>query len=213
MKEIIQLAGEELWLLPERAIYWPAYRRLLIADTHFGKISHFRKHGIGMPPEAAKTNLLRLEHLLYSSRAKEVYFLGDLFHSDLNQEWLAFKQVIALFPTTQFHLIGGNHDILDELSYYRARLDYHPHGMALGPFYLSHEPLDECEGYNLCGHIHPGVRLKGGGRQSLRLSCYYFNDRQGILPAFGEFTGSHIMPVKKGDRIYVLAEGRVIEMS
>ena len=33
----VQLAGEELWLLPEKAIYWPAQQALLIADVHFGK--------------------------------------------------------------------------------------------------------------------------------------------------------------------------------
>lgn len=213
MKEIFEIEGQELWLLPERAIYWPAQRALFIADTHFGKVSHFRKHGIKVPEEAARTNLLRLEKLLLATHAKSVYFLGDLFHSELNREWLGFKQVIALFPQTEFHLIGGNHDILDELSYYRARLTYHPEGLALGPFFLSHEPLDESNGFNLCGHIHPGVILKGHGRQSLRLACYYFNHRQGILPAFGEFTGTHALKVKKGDKVFVIAESRVIEVS
>ncbi|QNR22612.1 ligase-associated DNA damage response endonuclease PdeM [Croceimicrobium hydrocarbonivorans] len=213
MKELISISGEELWLLPERAIYWPDQRRLFIADTHFGKISHFRKNGIKLPEEAAKENLLRLERLLYATQAKEVYFLGDLFHSELNQEWLGFKQVIALFPSTEFHLIGGNHDILDEMSYYRARLKYHPEGLKLGPFFLSHEPLEEFEGYNLCGHIHPGVRLKGAGRQSLRLACYFFSPNQGILPAFGEFTGTFNLKVKKEDRVFVIAENRVIQIN
>ncbi len=210
MKERIEIAGVELWLLAEKAIYWPEERRLFIADTHFGKISHFRKNGIKMPEGAARQNLIRLEKLLYSTQAKEVYFLGDLFHSELNREWLGFKQVIALFPATQFHLIGGNHDILDELSYYRARLEYHPNGLRLDPFYLSHEPLEEFEGYNLCGHIHPGVRLRGTGRQSLRLACFHFSPRQGILPAFGEFTGFHTLKVRKTDRVFVITDDRVI---
>lgn len=213
MKERISIEGVELWLLPQKAIYWPEERRLFIADTHFGKISHFRKHGIKVPAEAAKQNLLKLEELLLATQAKEVYFLGDLFHSDLNREWLGFKQVIALFPATEFHLIGGNHDILDELSYYRARLKYHPQGLKLGPFFLSHEPLEKSDGYNLCGHIHPGVRLKGSARQSLRLPCYYFNHRQGILPAFGEFTGTHVLKINKQDQVFVIAEDRVIEIS
>lgn len=213
MKERIEIEGEELWLLPERAIYWPAKRSLFIADTHFGKISHFRKHGIKLPEKAAKNNLQRLEKLLLQTHAQQVYFLGDLFHSEMNREWLGFKQVIALFPNTEFHLIGGNHDILDELSYYRARLKYHPEGLFLKPFFLSHEPLEEHEGYNLCGHIHPGVILRGQGRQSLRLACYYFSGKQGILPAFGEFTGTHALKIKKGDQVFVIAEDRVIEVS
>lgn len=214
MMERATIEGIELWLLAQKAIYWPDKRRLLIADTHFGKISHFRKNGIRVPEEAAKENLSRLERLLYETRAIEVYFLGDLFHSELNREWLGFKQVIALFPNTEFHLIGGNHDILDELSYYRARLVYHPETLKLGPFLLSHEPLEEeYEGYNLCGHIHPGVRLRGTGRQSLRLACFHFGPNQGILPAFGEFTGTHRVEPKKSDRVFVIAEDRVIEIT
>lgn len=213
MKERVRIKGVELWLLAQKAMYWPDKRRLFIADTHFGKISHFRKHGIKIPEEAAQQNLIKLEKLLYTTQAQEVYFLGDLFHSDLNREWLGFKQVIALFPATVFHLIGGNHDILDDLSYYRARLIYHRHGLILPPFFLSHEP-EVKEGYfNLCGHIHPGVRLRGAGRQSLRLPCFYFNSRQGILPAFGEFTGTHLLEVKKNDKVFVITDQRVIEIN
>ncbi len=214
MKEIFELEGEELWLLAQRAIYWPKERSLFIADTHFGKVSHFRKHGIKVPSAAAQENLKSLEQLLYSTQAQKVYFLGDLFHSEMNHEWLGFKQVIALFPKTEFHLIGGNHDILDEVSYYKARLILHPETLSLGPFLLSHEPLeDDFDGYNLCGHIHPAVRLKGNGRQSLRLTCFYFGAKQGILPAFGTFTGSHTLKVKKEDSVFVILEERVIQVA
>lgn len=214
MKERLEIAGQELWLLAERAIYWPEQRSLLIADTHFGKVGHFRKHGIKVPEEAAQENLKKLESLLYATQAQKVYFLGDLFHSEMNKEWLSFKQVIALFPQTEFHLIGGNHDILDELSYYRARLTVHPETLNLGPFVLSHEPLEgEFEGYNLCGHIHPGVRLKGPGRQSLRLACFFFGPKQGILPAFGTFTGTHALKANAKDQVFVILEGKVIQVS
>jgi DNA ligase-associated metallophosphoesterase len=213
MKEQIEIKGKKLWLLPSRAVYWPEERALFIADTHFGKISHFRKNGIRLPEGAAKENFKRLENLLHQVAPKYIYFLGDLFHSELNREWSGFKQVIALFPNSEFHLIGGNHDILDELSYYRARLIYHPKGLELPPFTLSHEPLEESMGYNLCGHIHPGVRMHGSGRQSLRLACFYFNSRQGILPAFGEFTGTYNLPIKKEDQIFVVTEKRVIKVS
>lgn len=214
MKESFEIAGEEIWLLAEKAIYWPEKRSLFIADTHFGKVGHFRKHGIGVPKEAAENNLKRLEALLYATQAQKVYFLGDLFHSEMNHEWLGFKQVIALFPKTEFHLIGGNHDILDELTYYRARLILHPDTLKLGPFLLSHEPLEnDFEGYNLCGHIHPGVRLRGQGRQSLRLACFFFGERQGILPAFGTFTGTHALKPKKSDQVFVILEGKVIQVN
>lgn len=216
MQEKHQIAGEELWLLAQKAMYWPARRVLFVADTHFGKVGHFRKHGIKIPTQAAEQNFSRMEALLTQIQPQEVYFLGDLFHSEMNQEWLQFKQMIALFPACTFHLIGGNHDILDQASYYRARLEFHPHELSLGPFLLSHEPLPNYQGergYNLCGHIHPGVRLRGLGRQSLRLACFHFMPHQGILPAFGAFTGTALREPKKADQVFVVLEDKVIEIS
>ncbi|MCF5637432.1 DEAD/DEAH box helicase, partial [Pseudomonas syringae] len=45
----ITLAGEELWLLADKAIYYPARRALLIADAHFGKAAAYRKLGQPVP--------------------------------------------------------------------------------------------------------------------------------------------------------------------
>ena len=45
----VRLAGEELWLLPEKALYWPAQQALLIADVHFGKAAAYRSLGQPVP--------------------------------------------------------------------------------------------------------------------------------------------------------------------
>ncbi|RBB99100.1 phosphoesterase, partial [Xanthomonas oryzae pv. oryzae] len=45
----LQLAGETVELLGERALYRPAHRALLIADLHLGKADVFRRAGIGLP--------------------------------------------------------------------------------------------------------------------------------------------------------------------
>ena len=42
----IQCAGETVWLLPERALWWPAQRMLMVADAHFGKAATFRARGV-----------------------------------------------------------------------------------------------------------------------------------------------------------------------
>jgi len=216
MQEKHNIAGEELWLLAQKALYWPRKRTLFVADTHFGKVGHFRKHGISIPPQAAEENFSRMEALLRQTQAQEVYFLGDLFHSEMNQEWLRFKQMIALHPACRFHPIGGNHDILEQASYYRARLEFHSGALQLEPFLLSHEPLENYlgeRGYNLCGHIHPGVRLRGRGKQSLRLACFHFMPHQAILPAFGAFTGTALREPKQEDQVFVVLEDKVIEIS
>jgi metallophosphoesterase superfamily enzyme len=64
--------------------------------------------------------------------------------------------------------------------------------------------------YNLAGHIHPGVNLVGRGRQSLTLPCFYFGSRQGFLPAFGMFTGLARIAPKKDDKVFVVADNKIM---
>jgi metallophosphoesterase superfamily enzyme len=87
----------------------------------------------------------------------------------------------------------------------------------MSPFLMRHHPLqpDElqtAEGYVLCGHIHPGVSLRGKGRQSLTLPCFAFGKRQAVLPSFGRFTGKVSMQHGQGDKIFGVLKDKVIEV-
>lgn len=207
------LQDEELLLLPQKAIFWKRKKALLLADTHFGKVTHFRKSGIAIPGRAAYRNMIIMEYLIKEFEPLEVIFLGDLFHSEMNTEWLIFKEVLKNYPQTCFRLVQGNHDILHELSYTGNRFELHTEALEMGPFRFTHEP-QECSGlYNLAGHIHPGVRLIGTGRQSMRLPCFWFGKNAGILPAFGQFTGLHLLKPTADDRVFVISGEEVMQMN
>lgn len=210
--EEIEIAGERMSLLPEKAIYWQSRHVLFIADLHIGKVSHFRKNGIPVPMQASTSNKNRLFLLLDSLDVREVIFLGDLFHSDYNDEWQILEELVSRYSDISFHLVVGNHDILQDKLYESTRLVLHRGVWHLGPFALSHEPDSETAGYNLCGHIHPGIHLRGRGRQSLRLPCFYFDDNQGILPAFGAFTGLYNLQATKTSQVYVIGDNKVIKV-
>lgn len=205
---IHELQGEQLQLLPEKAVYWPAEKTLLIADSHLGKVRHFRKSGIAIPGKAAYENLQRLESLLLNFKPDQVIFLGDLFHSEMNYEWLEIKIFLQKFSEISFVLIEGNHDLLPEASY--RQLEVHRKPLSYGPFLLSHEPLEISGSYNLCGHIHPGVRMTGMARQSMRLPCFFFGSHQAILPAFGSFTGLYLLKPGRQDQVFVVAGTKVM---
>ena len=214
--ESMELRGQELELLPQKAIYWKDQDTLLLADLHLGKSTHFRKHGIAVPNASKNKNWLLLHQLFRLEKLKEVIFLGDLFHSDYNRDWEVFGELIELYPSLHFHLVNGNHDVLDEKHYRNLGIELHKECLKLDPFILTHEPLEEGAQtglYNLAGHIHPGVRLRGKGRQSHRSACYFFGKNGGILPAFGSFTGLHTLEVKEGDKVYVIVENKVIPVS
>lgn len=206
------IANEEMILLSEKAIILPAHNTLLVSDLHFGKITHFRKNGIGLPPNAAKQDIAMLADLIKKIKPQSVIFLGDLFHSEYNDSWVSFKSMLDLFPDVAFHLVMGNHDILDERMYDGLNVTFQ---MEINDLVLTHEPMDVVidDKYNLCGHIHPGVRLKGSAKQSLRIPCFFFGQRTGILPSFGTFTGTHVLKPIKGDQVFVVKDDLVIQVN
>lgn len=212
--QTIQFFDQTLRLHPYKAIFWQEEKTLLVADVHLGKAQHFRRRGIPVPQGVSDANWDRLISLLLDFQPRRLIFLGDLFHSEYNQEWEELKQLIQQFEHISFELVLGNHDILHESQYTSANLKVHPEPYELAPFLLSHHPMEAipAECYNLAGHIHPCVYLSGQGRQRTRLACFYFGEEQGILPAFGTFTGMGTIRVKEGEKVYVIADDAVLEV-
>ena len=208
----VVLADQQMRLLAEKAIHLPDHDMLLIADLHFGKVEHFRKNGIGIPAGASDKDFRKLRNLVLKTNASKVVFLGDLFHSDFNSAWYGFQSLIRELDDYSFHLVVGNHDIMEVDKYDSLHVS---HQMEVGNLILTHEPLDVIieNKYNLCGHIHPGVRLRGRAKQNLRLPCFYFGKHTGILPAFGSFTGLHVLKPMEGDKVFVVNGDIVVEVT
>lgn len=212
--ENVTVAAECLELHPLRAVHRPQKKMLLLADLHLGKGAHFRKAGIAVPREVTGANFANLTRLMEEFSPQTVRFLGDLFHSNHNHIWPDFCAFVAAYPATRFELVPGNHDILPRTAYAEAGLRVTDTVVIEDGFTFSHHPLDEEDcppgTYNLCGHVHPAVQLRDQGGVQLRLPAFFFGRRRGILPAFGAFTGCATVPVRAGDRVFVLAEGEVI---
>nr|MBA3985526.1 metallophosphoesterase [Flavobacteriales bacterium] len=111
MTQTINIFENQFTLHAGGAVFWHEKEMLLIADVHFGKVTHFRKHGAAIPAQALLSNLEKLERVVTEFQPKTVCFLGDLFHSKLNSEWDIFATWVAS-SACDVVLINGNHDIL-----------------------------------------------------------------------------------------------------
>jgi DNA ligase-associated metallophosphoesterase len=192
------------------AMYWVEKRMLLISDVHLGKISHFRKYGSALPGGAMFKNFVKLDAAVEYFSPEIICFLGDLFHSTLNNEWDLFTEW-AERTQVPLVLVAGNHDIISPHKYDELGMTVVSE-WTLDGFLLTHNPEEREDYYTISGHIHPAVVLEGSGRQFLKLACFFRTQNQLILPAFGEFTGTYIMEPKDGDTIYVITREDVIEM-
>lgn len=210
----INVAGHTLLLLPQKAVWEPAKKHLLIADCHLGKIEHFRASGIGLPFNAVDDTINKLHSLIDSFEPKHVIFLGDLFHSVKNESYKKLLILIENNKNSNFSLITGNHDIMRSTDYSTLGLQVYPE-MVLGNLWLTHEPQDKPRDglYNIAGHVHPGIRIKGKAKQTISLACFQFGEYAGLLPAFGYFTGKHYIKADKESRIFAISENNIYNLS
>ena len=210
------VAGEKLVLLAERVAYWPAKKALFVADFHLGKAASFRSAGIPLPSGTTTENVERLGRAIDKTGAKQVVFLGDFLHSAQGRAASTFGRFAAwreARKTLELTLVRGNHDKKagDPPQAWGVRCI--EAGEALGPFILNHEPGASRGGYALAGHIHPAVRLSACGEKALRLPCFWFGTRYGVLPAFGAFTGNAEVLPRRGDQVFVIAEQEVLQVT
>lgn len=210
MNQSLSILDQNFLLHQSGGIFWVEQSTLLIADVHLGKVSHFRKHGSAVPFKAIAENFKRLTRIADAFEAKSICFLGDLFHSHVNTEWELFENWIRS-RTENIILVAGNHDIINPVKYENLGISIYSEIITEG-FLFTHHP-DIREGlFNFCGHIHPGVRLGGLGKQVLKLSCFFKTENQLILPAFGTFTGNYYLEPKAGDQIFAVTKNEVIQV-
>jgi uncharacterized protein len=208
---IIELMNQQYELLPEKCLMHIESETLFISDLHLGKTNHFRRAGIAVPGAIIMEEMTAIQSLFSKYKPKTVVFLGDLFHSSSNHSVELFNQILDNEVGIKFLLVKGNHDIM------RQEI-YESMGIEVVKKYLfhtilfTHEPVVDCPYFNIYGHIHPAIVMGAKGKQSLRLPCFYFNEKEGILPAFGVFTGLFNLTVSSDDRVFVIANDKVIKI-
>jgi len=211
----VELAGARLRLLAQRAALLPDRETLLIADAHIGKAVSFRRLGVPVPSGTTTETLDALSALLAATGARRIVFLGDLLHSARSRApatWAAVARWREDHADVELTLVRGNHDrhAGDPPAEWRVECVDEP--LHLGPFALMHHP-DPVDGhYVLAGHVHPAAVLGGRAHDRLRLPCFHFGPAVGVLPAFGAFTGMHVLPRGPGDRVFVVAQDQVREL-
>ena len=211
-----QLFDHHFWLSPERVLFWEQEKILIVSDLHFGKTGHFRKSGIAVPQSVYKEDLQRLFAQISFFKAEQLLIVGDLFHSIENKEmdfFLKWRKDISQLP---FLLIKGNHDILPINWYQEASIDVKEQHQ-IHQFRFIHDPAEssiitEDSSFIFSGHLHPGIIVRGLGKQSLRFPCFYFSEKQAILPAFSHFSGLAMIEPKKKDQVYAIVNQSILQI-
>lgn len=200
------IAGTRLELCPERAVFRPDRAEVLVADVHLGKAAAFRRAGRPVPKGTTARELGRVDALVARKGAERLTVLGDLFHADVEvdsptaarfAEWLERRS-----RDVEVTLVRGNHDrharaLIEALP---LPTEHEPWTPADGPEYRHHP---RGGGPFLAGHLHPGARLDDGADR-MKLPAFWERGDGLVLPAFGAFTGLHVLEAAQGHRVAVV---------
>lgn len=209
----IAVAGEELELLPERAVYWAKRGTLFLADTHWGKAATLRANAIPVPAGGTADDLARLTRAVETTNCRRIVLLGDALHARAGRVQRTFEALAdwrARHPTLEFLLVRGNHDKRAGDPPRELRIQCTDAPVIEKPFVFLHQARETELGYALAGHLHPAVKIHGRGRQSATLLCFWFTNRVATLPAFSSFCGRFVISPEASDRVFAIAEDEVL---
>lgn len=194
-------------LSSDKCIFWQEQKALILSDLHFGKTGHFRKNGIAVPQNVFKEDIQLFVSLLQQFNPATVIVIGDMFHSRDNKEHELFVKWRKDFEQLRIQLVMGNHDILHRNWYQNAGIELIDdcHDMEDICFVHDVAGITLTEGkFYFSGHIHPGISICSGAKQSVHLPCFYFTQQYAVLPAFGKFTGTYPVKPKRGDSVFAI---------
>ncbi len=211
-----EIAGEKLVLLAERAAFWPARRTLFVADFHLGKAASFRHAGIPLPSGTTTENVERLGSAL--DRTRRATSSSSAISSTARK---GARRARSSASRRGGSSASRSRSRSCAATTTRRRAIRRANGTwrasrrasRSGPSCSTTSRDRARRGYALAGHIHPAVRLSASGEASLRLPCFWFAARCGVLPAFGAFTGSAVVRPRAGDQVFVIAEREVLQVA
>lgn len=200
-----------------RTVFWEQEKILILSDLHLGKTGHFRKSGIAVPHAVMKEDMQRLVDAIQFFKPQQLVIVGDMFHSVENKEHELFLKWRNDLAHVNMLLVKGNHDIVPAEWYAHASMEITDRIFIKNDIAFVHHIEDaraeEKENfYFFSGHIHPAVSIKGAGRQSLRFPCFYFTKQFAVLPAFGKFTGTHLVKPAKNEKAFAVVNNNVMEV-
>jgi DNA ligase-associated metallophosphoesterase len=213
----VSIEGIDFQLLAKRGIYWPEQRTLFIADTHFGKEATFRSHGIAAPLGSTQGTLAKIAQMISECQPSRLIFLGDMFHARSSISGNIRESLDAFFAThnrLRSTLVLGNHDRGIRSLIKGWPIEIVDSGTSIDSVSISHLPQlpSPTSKLLLCGHLHPAYRFSSRSDSVGKLPCFWLSNRQFVLPAIGDFTGTHAIHPNKTDQIWVIANEQILRV-
>ena len=173
------VVNNDVFLLPNRAIFIKSLNALVIADLHLGIEYAMALKGIYLPAYQFNEIMGIINNYLDLYQPSELIIVGDLKHEFGQKTWQEHKETIRLLENIKdrgihFVLVRGNHDNFIKGVLERNNVDFRDPIYVAGQYLFihGHKPLPENVDlskirYVIMGHEHPAILLRDdvGGRE------------------------------------------------
>jgi DNA ligase-associated metallophosphoesterase len=187
----IELMGARVALRPSGALWIEHEAALVAGDLHLEKGSAYARGGQLLPPYDTLATLDRLQADIDALSPRLLILLGDSFHDPWAPGRLHpedTRRLTGLAAGRTLLWVEGNHDSRGGASALGALPGDVVEQVRLGPLTLRHEPAQGTQPGEVCGHLHPCVKLVAA-RRGVRRRAFATDGRRLILPAFGAYAG------------------------
>jgi metallophosphoesterase superfamily enzyme len=115
------------------------------------------------------------------------------------------------FSSVQMTLVHGNHDARVGTLPRNWPIEVLSPGTLIDSVAIGHHPCELPPGAQayLCGHVHPAIRMSSRSERLGKLPCFWHSGGQLVLPAIGEFTGTHVVTLASEDNAWIVAENQI----
>lgn len=200
---LIEILNEELELLAEKAIFWPAMELLFIADIGcvFTKKTFI---------ESGANELETLKAIVSKRSIKRIVLLGEVAPEgrSLDKELLLKFKIWSVAIHCPFYIAFPKSHLFsaDEIKGYGVVAWADP--LIIPPFAFSKEPFENEKYFTFSGHVHPHVVLKKGNER-LSFPCFQIKPHMAILPSFAEEAPPQPISWTSEEKIYAI-DGKLI---
>ncbi len=140
-----------------------------------------------LPPYDTAATLEKLASLIDVFDPRRVICLGDSFHdceSSARMPAAYRAMLVTMQLRREWIWITGNHD--PEIASHICGERHEE--LSIRSLCFRHEPKEDADRGEICGHLHPAAKVRRMGR-TVRRACFATNGNRLILPAFGALTG------------------------
>jgi putative SbcD/Mre11-related phosphoesterase len=175
----------------------------VLGDLHLGYEKALEEEGMYIP--RINTGSIRdsLNRILSKYEPERVVLLGDIKHDFRRSKFEARREVTTvvnlLSEAAETIIVRGNHDnflqnTLSELG--MMAVDY----VDIGGYRLEHGHRDSGKRPVIIGHEHPSVRIPGAVSGGLKMQCFVYAEKEGVivLPPFSPFSSGNDLSLESG---------------